>query len=146
MIARGILGSGWTRTVFFWPFPNSSGWGWLISSVFLIRISCHKTAHANGYYGAWPGWMVSISMLPLTHLCFSSPTPDCEPLPYKPLDSSWDGVGHHSWGTSLLCSPLCQLRIKASFLFPPNSVLASMRRRPRFWPTTIPLTWLSKIT
>ena len=22
--------------------------------------------HANGYYGAWPGWAVSISVLPLT--------------------------------------------------------------------------------
>ena len=39
---------------------------WLISSVFLIRISRHKTTHANGYYGAWPGWAVSISVLPLT--------------------------------------------------------------------------------
>ena len=36
-----------------------------ISSLFLIRISCHKTTHANGYYGAWPGWAVSISVLPL---------------------------------------------------------------------------------
>ena len=47
-------------------FPNSSGRWWLISSVFLIRISCHNTTHANGYYGAWPGWAVSISVLPLT--------------------------------------------------------------------------------
>ena len=31
-------------------------------------------------------------------------------------------VGHSSWGMSLLCSPLHQLRIKATFLFPPNSV------------------------
>ena len=66
MLARGILGSGWTRGVSFRPFLNSSGWWWLISSIFLIRISCHKTTHANGYYGAWPGWMVSISVLPLT--------------------------------------------------------------------------------
>ena len=66
MLARGILGSGRTRGVFFWPFPNSSGWWWLISSVFLIRISCRKTTHVNGYYGAWPGWAVSISVLPLT--------------------------------------------------------------------------------
>ena len=66
MLARGILGSGRTRGVSFQPFPNSSGWWWLISSVFLIRISCHKTTHANGYYGAWPGWAVSISVLPLT--------------------------------------------------------------------------------
>ena len=46
--------------------PNSSGWWWLISFIFLIRISCHKAAHANGYYGAWPGWAVSICVLPLT--------------------------------------------------------------------------------
>ena len=63
---RGILGSGRTCDVSFRPFPNSSGWWWLISSLFLIKISCHKTTHANGYYGAWPGWVVSISVLPLT--------------------------------------------------------------------------------
>ena len=68
MLARGILGSGWTHSVSFSPFLNSSGWWWLISSVFLIRVSCHKTTHANGYYGAWPGWAVSISVLPLTLL------------------------------------------------------------------------------
>ena len=65
MLARGILGSGRTRSVSFRPFPNSSGWWWLISSIFLIRISCHKTTHANSYYGTWPGWAVSISVLPL---------------------------------------------------------------------------------
>ena len=32
----------------------------------LVPCSCRKTTHANGYYGAWPGWVVSISMLPLT--------------------------------------------------------------------------------
>ena len=57
----------WTDTqCLLMTFPNSSGGWWLISSVFLIRISCHKTTHANGYYGAWPGWAVSISVLPLT--------------------------------------------------------------------------------
>ena len=66
MLARGILESGRTRGVSFRPFPNSSSWWWLISSVFFTRISCHKTAHANSYYGAWPGWAVSISVLPLT--------------------------------------------------------------------------------
>ena len=66
MLARGILGSGRTCGVSFWPFPNSSGWRWLISSVFLTRISHHKTTHASGYCGAWPGWAVSISVLPLT--------------------------------------------------------------------------------
>ena len=39
---------------------------WLISSVFLSRTSCRKTTHANGYYASWPGWAVSISVLPLT--------------------------------------------------------------------------------
>ena len=50
------------------PFDLSEhfSWWWLVSSIFLIRISCHKTTHANGYYGAWPGWVVSISELPLT--------------------------------------------------------------------------------
>ena len=66
MLARGILGSGWTGSASSRPFLNSSGWWLLTSSVFLIRISCHKTTHANGYYGAWPGWTVSISVLPLT--------------------------------------------------------------------------------
>ena len=66
MLARGILGSGWTRGVSCQPFLNSSDWSWLISSVFLIRISCHKTANANSYYGAWPGWAVSISVHLLT--------------------------------------------------------------------------------
>jgi len=65
MLAREILQSGWTSGVSFRPFPNSSRWWWLISSVFLIRISCHKTTHANGYYGAWLGWAVSVSVLPL---------------------------------------------------------------------------------
>ena len=49
-------GSQCTGGVSFKPFPNSSDWWRLISSVFFIRISCHKTTHANGYYGAWPGW------------------------------------------------------------------------------------------
>ena len=66
MLARGILGSGRTHSVSFRPFPNSSGWWWLINSLFFIRISCHQTTHANGYYGAWPGLGVSISVLPLT--------------------------------------------------------------------------------
>ena len=33
----------------FWPFPYSSGWWWLVSSVFLTRISCPKITHANCY-------------------------------------------------------------------------------------------------
>ena len=30
--------------------------------------ACRKTTHANGYYGAWPGWLVSVSVLPLTYI------------------------------------------------------------------------------
>ena len=66
MPERRILGGGRTCGVSFWPFLNSSGWWQLISSVFLTRTSCHKTTHASGYYAAWPGWAVSISVLPLT--------------------------------------------------------------------------------
>ena len=63
-----ILGGDQTCGVFSWPFLNSSGWWRLISSVFLTRTSCHKTTHGNDYYGVWPGWAVSISVLPLTEL------------------------------------------------------------------------------
>ena len=66
MPERRILGGGQTGGVSFWPFPNSSGWWRLISSLFLTRTFCCKTTHANGYYGAWPGWAFSISVLPLT--------------------------------------------------------------------------------
>ena len=34
--------------------------------MFHTRTSCPKTTYANGYSGAWPGWKVSISVLPLT--------------------------------------------------------------------------------
>ena len=71
---KGILGSGQTHSVSFRPFPNSSGGWWLITSMFLIRIPCHKTTHANGYHGAWPGWAASISVLPLTTASTVSPS------------------------------------------------------------------------
>ena len=66
MPAIRILGGGRTCGVPFWPFLNSSCWWWLISSAFLTRTSCPKTTHATGYFGAWPGWVVSVSLLPLT--------------------------------------------------------------------------------
>ena len=53
---------GLAPPVSFWPSPNSSGWWWLGNSVFLTRISCSKITHVNGYYGASPGWAVSISV------------------------------------------------------------------------------------
>ena len=51
--------------VSFWPFLNSSGWWWHVSSVFLTRTSCPKITHVNGYYGDWPGWAVSVSVFPI---------------------------------------------------------------------------------
>ena len=63
MLARGILGSGRTRGVSFQPFPNSSGWWWLISSVCLTRTSCPKTTHTNRFHSAWPGWAVSLLLV-----------------------------------------------------------------------------------
>ena len=71
MPERRIMGGGRTCGVSFWPFLNSSGWWRLISSLLLTRTSCHKTTHANSYYGAWPGWAVSVSVLPLTYGPFS---------------------------------------------------------------------------
>ena len=72
MPVRRILGGGWTRGVTFLSFMKSPCWWWLISSVFLTRTSCPKTTHANGYYGTWPGWAVSASVLPLTLLLLES--------------------------------------------------------------------------
>ena len=66
MPVRRILGGGWTRGVTFLSFMKSPCWWWLISSVFLTRTSCPKTTHANGYYGAWPGWAVPVLLLVLT--------------------------------------------------------------------------------
>ena len=68
MPARRIMGGGWTHSVTFWPFPNSSGWWWLISSMFFTRTSCYKTTCANGYCSAWPGRVVSLSVLTLTYV------------------------------------------------------------------------------
>ena len=50
--------------VSFWPFANSSGGCWLVSSMFLTRTACLKITPANGCYGPWPGWAVSV--FPLT--------------------------------------------------------------------------------
>ena len=66
MPASRILGSGRTHGVSFWLFPNASSWWLLISFFFLIKTSCCKITHANSYYGAWPGWAVSVTMLSLT--------------------------------------------------------------------------------
>ena len=59
------------------------------------------------------------------HLCSSSPTPDLEPLRMEAPRLLME-AGNSSWSISLPCSPLCQLRIKATFLFPPNSASISL--------------------
>ena len=59
---EGFWGVGRTGGISFWPFLNSSGWWWLVSSRFLIRASCHEITLANGYYGTWLGWVVSVSV------------------------------------------------------------------------------------
>ena len=64
MPKRRILGGGQTWGVSFWPFLNSSGGCWLISSMFLTSTSCCKTTHTSGYYDAWPRWAISVSVLP----------------------------------------------------------------------------------
>ena len=46
----------------FWPFPNSADWWWFVSAMLLTGISICKVTHANGYYGVWTGWVVSISV------------------------------------------------------------------------------------
>ena len=63
---RRILGGGRTHGVSFWSFPNSSHWWRLINSVFLTRTSCCIITYANGYYGFWPEWAISVRVLPLT--------------------------------------------------------------------------------
>ena len=64
MPTRRILGGGRTYDISFWPFLNSSGWWWLINSMFFTRTCCCKITQANGSHGAWPGWVVSISVFP----------------------------------------------------------------------------------
>ena len=70
-------------------FLNSSGWWWLTSSIFLTRTACSKTTHANGY---WPGWAVSVSVLPLTNDQFNK----------KQGSSSGDSRCRETLGTSRL--------------------------------------------
>ena len=126
MLARGILGSGQTSGVSFRPFPNSSGWWWLIFSVFLIRISCHKTTHANGYYGAWPGWAVSISN-----------NPETSPITIKPKTVS-HVVEQSSWVPLLCCSlprhpfPIKSLALSAHVS--PQTIHFSVIDKPTLWP------------
>ena len=61
MPVRRILGGGRTHGISFWPFPNSSGWWWLVSSVFFTRTSCCKITYVSAYHCVWPGRVVSIT-------------------------------------------------------------------------------------
>ena len=74
MPERRILGGGQTGGVSFWPFLDSSVWWRLISSLFLPGPPVVKLLMQIVYYGAWPGWVVSISVLPLTLLLTKSVT------------------------------------------------------------------------
>ena len=75
MPAKRILGGGRTHGVSFWPYLNFSSWWWLVSSVFLTRTSCSKIIDTNGYYGAYPGGVVSVSVLLLTQPLHSDKWP-----------------------------------------------------------------------
>ena len=56
--------------------------------------------------------------------CPVSPSPDCEPWLYDPLDSRWRGDRLLEAGTYCVL-PSAGLRVKAIFLFAPNSVSAN---------------------
>ena len=63
MPAWRVLGGGWTRGLDLSRTLLVSGG--LLVPCFFTRTSCRKITHANGYYGAWTGWAVSVSVLPL---------------------------------------------------------------------------------
>ena len=111
MTDRRILGGGRTCGVSFWPFPNSSSCWWLISSIFLTRTCCRKTTHANYYYGAWPGWAVSISVLPLTKPVFLRNQ--------APHSESWRTQVYYACGPRGVNTPRFEPRTKGlhSFLY-----------------------------
>ena len=83
--------------------------------VFLIRVSCHKTTHANGYNGAWPGWAVSISVLPLT------PSKILPPL----LRGTWGNLSSTDSTDHPLIHPLP--------VYPHSQGTHSLQREPAPW-------------
>ena len=52
------------RLVGFVVSPFDFSWVLLIGGGLFLRTSCHKITHANGYSGAWSGWVVSVSVSP----------------------------------------------------------------------------------
>ena len=45
--------------------------------MFLTRTSYHKLTHTDGYCGAWPGWAILGSVLPLTEGTTNHPAQNC---------------------------------------------------------------------
>ena len=84
--------------------PFDLSWTLLVAGGLLVPCSLPeppmvKTTHADDYYGAWPGWVVSLSVLPLTTLCLKALT---DPSAYSPLPPT--GVqGGLDWMTSATC-------------------------------------------
>ena len=108
---RRILGGGRMCGVSLWPFPNSSSWWWLVSSMFLTRTSCLKITHTNGYYGAWSGWVVSVSVFLLTGWA-------------KGLSLGWQR------GQSLLLSKVHKGMVRGSSFSGPETLIHSLRSIP----------------
>ena len=105
----------------------------LISSVFLSRTSCCKTTYANGYYVAWPGWAVSISVLPLTfaaHQAFIFFTISWSLLKLMSFESVMSS-NHHILCRLLLLLPSIFLSIR---VFSRES--AFLIRCPKYWSFT----------
>ena len=66
----GCQREGFWEVVRYVVFPFDLSWTLPVGGglfCVLTRTFCRKTNHANGDYGAWPGWEVSVSVLPLTH-------------------------------------------------------------------------------
>ena len=84
-----------------WTLPVGGG---LLSSLFLTRISCRKTAHANGYCGGWPRWADPVSVLPLTTGLTGSRIQKQMPTPgsQQPKNCS-EQYGRRTWGPEWLC-------------------------------------------
>ena len=68
LVVHALLSQGGCQRKEFWEvvgrFPNSSGWWWLISSMFLTRTSYCKITHTGGCNGAWPWSAILVNVSP----------------------------------------------------------------------------------
>ena len=134
-----ILGGGRTCGVSFWPFPNFPSWWWLMSSLFLTRISSPKTTQANGYYGAWPGWAVSVSELPLIRILYHLFPISVKDLIFQSLKE------HRRCASSSLPSCIMNSAVPSRLLFSQfvidfrikHSLLNMAKKTFLIWPLTI---------